>query len=217
MHGKYGKGQKTTCIVCQKSFTKQGNRRTCGNVCRDRRREERTKLRVQREIERFSQSKRKFDRRKLQNRIYVNSGYVVMTGPDARAHPAVAKNGWVRVHVMAAYDKYGPGPHSCHWCGKAINWYFGQRTGENGTQKIIVDHLNWVTIDCRSENLVLSCGFCNWTRGRDGLDHEERSRKTGINSKNIAVRCTGCNRDWTSFQSYRGHRKKCKSGKLMLL
>lgn len=153
-------------------------------------------------------------KRRNDSHIYIHNGaYVAMTGPTARSHPARTSTGWVQLHTMAAYDKYGPGPHPCHWCGRQVDWYFRTFAKDNPIKKIVVDHLNWVTIDCRSENLVVSCNSCNTQRSRDEVSPRDRS----LQVNQSFGRCTGCDRDFKSRMAYRGHRRSCKSGSYQLI
>ena len=84
--------------------------------------------------------------------INKSDGYYVNISAD---HPLAGKNGVVREHRVVAYDKYGDGPHSCHWCGTVLQWV-----------DICVDHMNNVRSDNTPDNLVVSCNGCNGSRGR---------------------------------------------------
>lgn len=78
-------------------------------------------------------------------------GYVIRKAPQ---HPLAGKTGWVFEHRLVAYDKYGDGPHPCHWCGVSLMW-----------PDIVVDHLNEKKTDNRPGNLVVACSPCNRARG----------------------------------------------------
>ena len=81
-----------------------------------------------------------------------SDGYYVSIYAD---HPLAGKNGVVREHRVVAYDKYGDGPHPCHWCGTVLQWV-----------DICVDHLNNIKSDNSPSNLVVSCNGCNGSRAR---------------------------------------------------
>jgi len=179
MGTKKGEGQKIDCIVCGSVFTKQGGRKTCSKECSLLYKAQKDEFFVLKAQEKLKSRQRDDNGRRLTDNIYVNDGYVIMTGPTARNHPAATKQGWVRVHVMAAYDKYGPGPHKCHWCQKPLDWFFRQRGGTSEIGKIVVDHLNWVKIDCRTDNLVLSCNTCNKNRTIGGIPTRTRLKLLG--------------------------------------
>jgi ssDNA-binding Zn-finger/Zn-ribbon topoisomerase 1 len=81
-------------------------------------------------------------------------------------HPlAAGKHGRVATHRYVLYEKLGPGPHPCHWCGIEINW----TTGGNGpgcpAGALVADHVNGDPHDNRPENLVAACNACNTLRG----------------------------------------------------
>lgn len=81
-------------------------------------------------------------------------GYKVLTGVK---HP-LSQRGRLGEHRMVLYDKIGPGPHKCHWCGKELEW--------GGILGIVADHLNEDRSDNRPENLAPSCHSCNANRGK---------------------------------------------------
>lgn len=83
--------------------------------------------------------------------IMLSAGYRIVKAPD---HPLVQGNGWLGEHRAVAYEKYGPGPHACHWCGTDHDW-----------PDLVVDHLNEQKADNRPENLVVACNPCNRMRG----------------------------------------------------
>jgi hypothetical protein len=78
------------------------------------------------------------------------TGYVIVKAAD---HPLAYKTGSVYEHRKVAYDKYGPGPHSCNWCDTELEW-----------TEIQVDHLNWDRQNNTPENLKISCQPCNVNR-----------------------------------------------------
>lgn len=65
-------------------------------------------------------------------------------------HPMAGKKGIAYEHRVVAYDHYGDGPHSCHWCGDHLDW-----------STACVDHRNEDKSDNRIGNLVVACGNCN--------------------------------------------------------
>lgn len=79
-------------------------------------------------------------------------GYSVVCIPNHPMKPKSQNGSYV--HRVVAYEKYGPGPHPCHWCGAEVDW-----------DKAHVDHLNGVKLDNGEENLVFSCPRCNGARG----------------------------------------------------
>lgn len=84
-----------------------------------------------------------------------DGGYIALT--MQYDHPLTVR-GKLLEHRKVLYDKIGPGPHPCHWCGVMLEW--GGRDG------IIADHLDNDTQNNDPANLVPSCNHCNLTRGR---------------------------------------------------
>lgn len=87
----------------------------------------------------------------------------------AKGHPIAPPSGIVPVARLVLWDKIGPGPHPCHWCGKAIRWTPGDPYAPDA---LVADHLDWDATNDAPENLVPSCGPCN--------GHRRRSRQARI-------------------------------------
>lgn len=78
-------------------------------------------------------------------------------------HPIAPPGGILAVARIVLYDKIGPGEHSCHWCGRALQW-----TTERTPSTIFADHLDHDPTNDTAENLVPSCNSCNGHRTRRG-------------------------------------------------
>ena len=190
MGTKHGEGKKIVCVQCGKLFTAQGSRTTCSFECRDGLKKKRfphvdphsceyVKCEniiqagpVRKDRKFCSITCSKLSRKSSSNIFNFNTDYLRVAGPIVNDHSIFSTSGpWVRLHVIVAYDKYGPGPHQCYWCQRKIDWYFGNSHNSwiSGEYKVVVDHLNTVKIDNRSENLVLSCNPCNLRRSRDHM------------------------------------------------
>jgi hypothetical protein len=77
-------------------------------------------------------------------------------------HPLAGSGGKVYVHRAVLYDKIGPGPADCHWCGKTLHW-----TSTRGDKDCLTaDHLNSIGDDNSPDNLVPACPRCNTLRGQ---------------------------------------------------
>jgi hypothetical protein len=79
-----------------------------------------------------------------------------------KGHPIAPPSGTVAVARVTLYDRIGPGPHPCHWCGVEVDWKTGLVPGA-----LIADHLNWDRSDDSPENLVAACLPCNTNRQRE--------------------------------------------------
>lgn len=82
-----------------------------------------------------------------------------------KGHPVAPPSGVVAVARIVLYEKIGPGPHPCSWCGEEVDWKFGLVPGA-----LIADHLNWDRNDDSPENLVPACIPCNVNRQRKSED-----------------------------------------------
>lgn len=91
-----------------------------------------------------------------------NTRYHNISSPG---HPLADRNGLVGSHRAVLFDKVGPGPQECHWCGRDLDW-----KGE-GSRKCISDHLDGNGFNNDPKNLVTSCTRCNIMRGVVGADN----------------------------------------------
>lgn len=88
------------------------------------------------------------------------SEYRVLRWPS---HPLASRAGYVAEHRAVWFENAGPGPYTCHWCGKALRLVSEMVvTGD----VLVVDHLDGDRLNNSPENLVASCTGCNVTRGR---------------------------------------------------
>lgn len=76
-------------------------------------------------------------------------------------HPIAKGDGTCLEHRVVLHGVIGAGEHPCHWCGRLVTW--DERSVSN-PRTLVVDHLNHVRDDNRSENLVPSCVACNAAR-----------------------------------------------------
>lgn len=94
------------------------------------------------------------------NRFLAADGYIKLTGEKVKDHPLLNAAGQIGEHRFVLYEKIGPGPHPCHWCGKLLDWTKGQ----NWREGIQSDHLDDNKTNNDPSNLVPSCFLCNWHR-----------------------------------------------------
>jgi hypothetical protein len=86
-----------------------------------------------------------------------SSGYRQVT---RYGHALAGDQGWVSEHRVVLYEKVGPGPQVCHWCGVGLVWR--QRDSRSGS--VTADHLDFDRLNNVPDNLVVSCRRCNANR-----------------------------------------------------
>lgn len=118
-------------------------------------------------------------------------GYRMLT---VHGHPLADQWGHVLEHRAVLYDMIGPGPHPCHWCGKAMEW---------GGYSLTADHLDFNRSNNDPANLVPSCNPCNIRRNLE-------RRWTG--PEWMPMTCTDCGREWKS-RAKQGHWIRCPACK----
>jgi hypothetical protein len=79
-------------------------------------------------------------------------------------HPLARKDGSVLLSRAILYEKVGPFPCGCHWCGADIRW----AVGEPGPNAIVADHIDTNRGNDVASNLVPSCSACNVQRSKYG-------------------------------------------------
>ena len=99
----------------------------------------------------------------------------------AHGHPMSDKNGKAYTHRLMLFDALKDEAISCHWCGCELDWM----APRGNKKRVDVDHLNGITDDNRSDNLVTSCHGCNIIRGQQ--ERSERLRELGWWSRNDTV------------------------------
>lgn len=77
-----------------------------------------------------------------------------------KGHPIATPCGRTYEHRVVLYDEIGEGPHSCHWCGCAVEWV---PQGEE-VEALVVDHLDGNGDNNEIDNLRAACGRCNKRR-----------------------------------------------------
>lgn len=85
-------------------------------------------------------------------------GYVEVRLPDD--HP-LSRGGRTLRHRVVLWEKIGPGPHACNWCGRQVDWGYGINM-----ENLIVDHVDLDPTNNAPENLTPSCNSCNPKRRR---------------------------------------------------
>jgi hypothetical protein len=122
---------------------------------------------------------------------------VTTTHPD---HPLATIGGKVAVHRFVLYEKIGPGPHNCHWCGKTIHWATRRKGEKAKVAELVVDHLDDSQANNAPDNLVPSCHNCNSLRGRPqyAITEEEPFVVWKDGSKHRATQriCHACGREF---------------------
>lgn len=98
-------------------------------------------------------------------------GYVLRL---ATGHPLAMTSGYILEHRFQAYQKYGPGEQTCHWCSTPLEW-----------KSLHVDHLDWQRTNNDPDNLVTSCPSCNVRRT------QPRSEQTAPEPSPLASKLMG--------------------------
>lgn len=78
----------------------------------------------------------------------------------APSHPIATADGKVLTHRHVLYERVGPGPHPCHWCGTSVQW----RVGKPSAGALVADHVDHDRSNNDPANLVPSCNPCNGHR-----------------------------------------------------
>lgn len=139
----------------------------------------------------------------------------IRIAPD---HPLAGKGGFVGEARAILYERIGPGPHPCNWCGKMVDWAKGERG--NKPNRLVADHLNSDPLDDSASNLVPACGRCNNRRSHKGRKFETttvpcdrctRPVKVAYKRKTPII-CEPCQKDLSAERIKRGiyvrpHRK----------
>lgn len=110
-------------------------------------------------------------------------------------HPLAPPSGYIATHRVVLYDRIGPGPHACHWCGKMVDWAVGtKRKGD----VLLADHVDGDRQNLAPENLVPACNACNVRRAHPMTiqDGELAMPSAEWQTRAVEVTCAGCG---TSF------------------
>lgn len=84
----------------------------------------------------------------------------------AKGHPIAPPSGVTLISRVVLYDKIGPGPHPCHWCGTLVEWMPG--VGVRDPKALLVDHVDLDATNDAPGNLEPSCNPCNSHRRLSG-------------------------------------------------
>ncbi len=87
------------------------------------------------------------------------TGYWLLRAPG---HPLATKAGYVYEHRHVAYEKYGSGQQTCHWCQCKLSW-----------SEVDVDHVDWERSNNAPDNLVTSCAGCSGHRTKPDGETDE--------------------------------------------
>jgi len=83
-------------------------------------------------------------------------------------HPLAHHDGRIREHRYVLYEKIGSGTHSCHWCGREVQWMAGGVQAFRDRRYLVPDHLDSNPLNNSPENLEPSCVPCNSARSKGG-------------------------------------------------
>jgi 5-methylcytosine-specific restriction endonuclease McrA len=104
-------------------------------------------------------------------------------------HPLRVNAVAVPEHRVILWNRYGPGTHSCHRCGKSVTWF-----GRPASELIVTDHLDQNSKNNDPENLAISCQRCNTMNTKRNVQDDELFivRKDGTRLRAIQVDCAFC-------------------------
>jgi hypothetical protein len=115
-------------------------------------------------------------------------------------HPLVSPGSQpkVLVHRLVLYNKIGPGPHPCHWCGKPVDWVVGKfQTKGAFKDALIADHLDDDGKNNDPSNLVPSCHGCNIHRtGNERFAKIPHIIVNGFRYAAVERTCLYCGKDF---------------------
>lgn len=112
----------------------------------------------------------------------------------AKSHPVAPPSGVAPIARIVLWDKIGPGPHACHWCGGEVQW---TTAGPYAPAALLADHLDWDPTNDVPENLVPSCNPCNAHRRKNGQariikDGELKTLWGGCVTRAVERHCETC-------------------------
>jgi hypothetical protein len=119
-----------------------------------------------------------------------------------RDHPLAPPSGVLPVSRIVLYEKIGPGPHPCHWCGRLVNWGRGITT-----DGLIADHLDWDHTNDDPANLVPSCNSCNTRRAAPGRQGAIQAYEptfpisNGYRTRAVQCTCGTCGKEFLATKS----------------
>jgi hypothetical protein len=115
---------------------------------------------------------------------------------SAPGHPLISPTARQVIHLHRAvlYDKIGPGPHPCHWCGESVNWAITTLdTPDRFKGVLVVDHLDNTDSNNDPSNLAPSCHSCNIHRtGNDRFSAITYLVAYGCRHAAVELVCTIC-------------------------
>ena len=108
-----------------------------------------------------------------------------------RDHPLSNGNRCIQEQRAILWDRIGPGPHTCHYCGEEVNWRVGIKGGGNGA--LIAEHKDRDPRNNSPENLVPSCQRCNILNCDRIIRPDELTvMKSGRKRRAVERECQNC-------------------------
>jgi hypothetical protein len=95
-------------------------------------------------------------------------------------HPLANSDGRILAYRLTLYERIGPGPHPCHWCGDELQWIARVGRESSGKADLLADHLDGDPTNSASDNLVPSCHACNVLRGSIALWERRTGKDAAI-------------------------------------
>lgn len=120
-------------------------------------------------------------------------------------HPLAGKAKYLPEHRVLLWNRIGPGPHPCHYCGTLIDWLPGEYTKKGA---LGVDHIDRNRANNNPSNLVPSCQACNnRNTSRTVLDEEPFvARANGTRLRGESRDCMACGVKFITYPDPRPNR-----------
>jgi hypothetical protein len=115
-------------------------------------------------------------------------------------HPLNSGSNKILAHRLALWEKIGPGPHPCHYCGVLVDWILSADTRKGA---LISEHVDRDPANNDQDNLVPSCQRCNILNSRRRVlpDEPHRISTRGTRRRCVVRSCRHCSEEFLAYRS----------------